>query len=135
MPMELASSAIVQPNVRRPDGRLGGGELQLGDDPDAELLEQLGLVVRPGPRSRAEDGQDSDDVAGRRHEGQPEIGLDLAGGDRLEVGDPLVLRRAGDDERCAGAHDDGRQRTGHQRRAVDRPRAAARARRRRCPGR
>ena len=116
----------LQPGDRRADRRLGGGELQLGDDARRQLLEQCGLVVGPGPRLGVVDGQDADHVPGRRDQRHAEVGLDLARRDRRQVRDPLVLGRAsGTTSGGAAADDDRRQRPGQQGRAADHARRQA----------
>ena len=56
----------LQPGERGADGRARGGELQLGDHGRRELLQQLGVVGGPRARHRVVDGEDTDDVPGRR---------------------------------------------------------------------
>ena len=78
MPIELASSAISSRASDVPIADCAAESSSSATTLRPELLEQRRLVVGPGPRLGVVDGQDADDVAGRRDQRHAEVGLDLA---------------------------------------------------------
>ena len=119
MPIELASSATSSRARELPTAdSAAASSSSATTEPASCPRASASAVVQPCGRGVV-DGEGAHHVPGRRHQRHAEVGPDLPRGHRRQLGQPLVGRRIGDDERGAGPDDDRGQGAGEQRPAAD----------------